>query len=299
MAYRMVYYRGAAENDWTDGRIVMRKSTDGRVWDAEETIYTEVPTYCTKGPNITKLSDGRLLLVYNRVSNPAAREGFFAMFSSDDGDTWGDATEISVSYSDAAEGGPVIELANGNLLAPCYGTAGGAYDAACIFSTDNGVTWGSETLIGDGSGDGLNYVEPNIVELSTNNLLCLMREVDTDSIYQSSSADNGASWGAPASAFGGTGAPRLRLLSNGDVICVYRSDTGALPAYRTTDDGGSNWSAEQFLQIDDMYAQTYGSAVEISGESAVGVAYGCLWNRGATTDEGTIHYSVIDFGDLP
>lgn len=291
----MVYYKGTEETT-SDGFIVLRKSDDGINWAGEQTILSLGPTNIAKGANITKLANGNLLLVYNLVQvSPTVRLGIYIMQSTDDGDTWGAAAQVDIlGYTDEAEGGPIIQLAAGTLVCPWWGTAGGAVDCGVIFSADNGATWAGNVLIGDGSADGLDYSEPNVIEYSAGNLLCSIRETSTEDIYGSVSADSGASWSAPASMFDGKSAARMCLLSNGKIITVYRSAVAAgdPPAYRTSADNGATWSAEQVLLSGPE--ETYGGAVELSGDR-VGVVYGARW---AATD-GAIHYRIINFADLP
>ena len=293
MAYRMAYIiSNDGENDFTEDtgtRIFMRNSGDGVIWGEPYLAISELPTYVVKGPRLTKMSGGDLWCVYNRISSPATVEGTYYRISEDDGATWGSANQVTGAH---AQGAPIIEVTNGDLICPHWIADGGAIDSRLLRSSDSGDNWGSEVLIADGSVDSKNYSEPNILEISENNLLCTIRETDLENIYTSTSADNGATWSAPAEAFAGNGAPMMSLLSSGDVICCTRQAAGNIPVYFVSEDNGATWGAEQVLM--DAGRQTYGNAVELSGER-VGFAYGAYWT---VTTDGALYYTVKDFVDV-
>lgn len=292
----LVYQSGPSEHDPAN-KIVLCTSDDNEDWSDPTIIVDEAGTHSLNGPCLLEDSSGTLRLTYNRVeTDPSiARLGLWFRTSDDGGATWSSATEIETSYSDAAIGGPMVELANGDLLQPFWGGAGGALDACLIRSSDSGEAWGNEVVIGDGSGDSLNYVEPNIIQLDNGDLLCLIRETSGPGIYATTSDDNGATWGAPALAIsGGQSAPRMLQLSNNDVVIVYRDDdNGDVTTVRTSDDRGETWGSALVL-LEDAHSCTYGGIIELSG-SRVGIAYGVKW----AVDDGSIHYRVMDFGDLP
>lgn len=291
----MVYQKGETENDNTS--IVKRASADGATWSGETVLITANAGEATKGPTLLKTSGGTVWLVYNRIDiDPVTRLGVFYRTSTDDGETWSAEGEIETSYSDAAIGGPMVELENGNLIQPFWGSAGGAIDTAIMRSTDGGETWGGEVLAADGSVDGRLYYEPNMIQLANGDLLCLMREESgAGECWKTTSNDNGATWSAASLAFTSCqSAARLTQLSDGTVITVFRVAAGAgATTIRTSSDNGAAWSDGQLVMQDDHNC-TYGCIAELSGNRVV-VAYGAKW----AVDDGSIHAAVLDFAELP
>lgn len=295
--YRLAYQVAGLGGEDDDPEIYMADSVDGLHWSNLRKIASELAAgYNMKGPCL--LWDGSTLwLSYNRTTaDPVSRVGVFYRTSDDKGASWSAASEIETSYSDAAIGGPMVQLSNGDLIQPVWGGSGGAIDSAMMRSTDGGDTWGDETLIGDGSADGKYYYEPNIIQLANGDLLCLIRMVNDPDFdaYYATSADNGATWTAPALAFdGGKSAHRMLQLSNGDVITVYREDhDGSKSNIRTSDDNGATWSAAQRVGPPDQHSCTYGGIIE---PDDVAIYHGITWAGG----RGEICCKSLTLAELP
>jgi len=231
-----IVFRKGTTHGTDKGKIVMKKSTDlGKTWSAESTVYEDA-TYDSRDPCITLLSNGTLIVSffkYNHTVPGPIVDGVHTIRSTNNGNSWDTPVQLNSSFTDWCAGsGPVIELANGDLLIGIYGrNTGDSYDSAvCMKSTDGGDTWGSEVTIGDGPTDSRNYHEPNLVLLNTNILAMLRTSKEVEgiteyTIYTSISTDSGASWSAPASKFTGSGAPRTIKLSDGRLACIYRAKT--------------------------------------------------------------------------
>jgi len=229
------------------------------------------------------------------------------MKSTDNGNTWGSPIMVGTSFtSTTAVSGPVVELANGDLIMAVYGrnvNDPNYYSVHSLKSTDGGNTWGSEATIGNGIADSLYYAEPNLVLLPNGNLLALIRDVTTGSkIYSSISTDSGATWSAPTVAFNGTGAPRVILLHSGNLLAVYRSYGGANStkgvAYRISTDNGATWTSdaqEAYLDIA-TYLMDYASPFEVAN-GWVAVAYGDA--AGSTNGDIRIKYLAEGGGASP
>lgn len=300
--FRMVYQRSGLGGESDSPTIRMRDSDDGRNWNNDRLIVDETGSHDTLGPCLLYDSGGMLWLTYNRTTTgeTPAREGVFYRTSDDKGETWSSATQITTTgYSNAATGGPMVELANGDLIQPFWDAAGGNFDAALSRSTDGGDSWGSIVVIGDGSADSLDYKEPNIIQMDNGDLLCTIRETSTDVIYSATSDDDGETWTAPASAITtASGAPRLYQISDNTVIVLYRdtAGVGGHAEIRTSVNRGGAWSAGKEL-LADGHLMTYGGMIELSG-SRVGIGFGARWSVDGGT-RGDLIYKIMDFTDLP
>lgn len=215
-----------------DGKLIVRRSTDkGATWGGEQTIFD----YATDGggtdfwatSGLTTLADGRILLAAGkRVSAAAVVDGIGYFVSSDHGATWGSVNALNPTLTGfAAEGGGIYELSNGDLLYPFYGqnsTDAGKWSACLLRSTDGGSTWGSQVTVAPGITDAKTYAEPGFVEIGST-LYCFVRETTSTEMRITTSADNGATWGARTAVIGlASGRMNPLALATGEVIAPIR-----------------------------------------------------------------------------
>ncbi|SDT13899.1 sialidase family protein [Jiangella sp. DSM 45060] len=137
------YYSGIGHVD-PQGLIRVTESDDnGETWSEPRTAVAG--RFDNRDPKLTQLSDGTILLEYFVTSweDPAGSRqlGTHVVRSEDGGQSWSDPiwidTRMSCAQPPPAEGcasadgwsashGPIVELANGDLLAPLYGVTPGS-----------------------------------------------------------------------------------------------------------------------------------------------------------------------------
>lgn len=294
----MVYRKASAHVDGTDGIIIKKISTDlGVTWGSEITIATD-DTYDLRDPGIVQISGGNILLTFQRYSTATGNVDIQAKISTDDGDTWDDAATITTGFTGyTVTAAPACELTNGNLIMPYYGIdTGDTYRSSrCSISTDGGVTWGSEVVIGDGETAEFHYVEPEIIELSENNLLCLIRSSGSDGYIKASfSTDNGATWSDPTSAskFVGSGVPHMIKLASGNVVCTTRGGitVGQVLMYYSPD-SGVNWtdSTDRYVIDNSSQAMEYACPVEVEAGKT-----GVVYSLEQSASRADIVFTIID-----
>src|SRR5690606_12338157 len=100
--------------------------------------------------------------------------GAWIVRSGDDGETWSAPTPITAEST--ALHAPVVELANGDLLVPLYGTDPAntsRHRSTVVRSSDGGITWTDETVIpGPAS---ISFPEPFVSVLPDGSLIALLR----------------------------------------------------------------------------------------------------------------------------
>ena len=119
--------------------------------------------------------------------------------SADGGETWG-PSEVLIADSGTFVRQPLVVLANGTWLLPCFlcRTAAGIkwlgdHDISVVkISPDEGCTWRDVEVPGS-----TGLVHMCIVPTASAGLLALFRSRWADCIYQSRSLDNGESWSSP------------------------------------------------------------------------------------------------------
>lgn len=194
------------------------------------------------------LSNGDLMLsFYEQATASATSIAPFSMISTDDGATWGSA--VALTHSFTSFGGiesPVVELDNGDLLAPLFGKdTGDTYQSVRLSkSTDGGASWAHYVDVVDGDTFGRNMQEPNILRLDNGDLFMMIRsDGSPDQIYSTTSTDDGATWSSMRLAFVGKGKPSLwQRSSDGCMFVTLRSAVGEDSVFRASQDRGQSWS---------------------------------------------------------
>ena len=261
-----------------NGVVAVTYSSDsGRTWTAATTLLS-IAGFDVRDPSIAASADGTLLwLTYFKATTSVATTGAFVRSSSDGGSTWSAEVRIDPGHTAAAISAPVVELANGNLLATWYGKAGTeTVDSSWIaISADRGATWGTVTRVANGPTGARDYQEPVAVRQggstsTTVKILC--RWGNHDSIAVLTSTNNGVTWGAPVKAFTGWGRPSSVWLTTGLLACVYRDSTTNAAAARFSGDGGATWGPQKV--VDAATTQMlYAALVEVArGQAFCGLA---------------------------
>jgi hypothetical protein len=211
----IITHRVASSHIGSKGVIVKKTSTDGgATWGAATTIVNDA-TYDVGQSYLTNLADDSLAMRYNKFT-PSL---------------------------------PITPIAGDQ----CY----------FVKSTDDGATWSSEVAITSSFTDQSRSASP-VVELPNGDLVIALFGLDTGDTYYSSriskSTDGGATWAHLADIGDGEAIsrhlqePTLTLLTNGDLLCLMRSDTpdslhGDYYA-SWSGDGGATWT-EPVLVIAD------------------------------------------------
>ncbi|WP_165808007.1 sialidase family protein [Microbacterium sp. TPD7012] len=255
------YYEGPSHGA-TNGLIkLVRSSDDGLTWSSP--ILVTDQTHDPRGPQLTTLNDGTLLLTYfymEWTATPYVAHGTFVMRSTDGGLTWSSPSAVGTQMSCAcgpvwpdsyaggwsAHKGPIVELASGDLLIPLYGTTptDSRIRATVVRSTDGGVTWdaANEVTLGVGS---ISYLEPNLSVLPSGELVATIRTSATPrKLYLSRSFDNGFTWTTPSATDIPAEAHSQIVLDDGSVLLTYGNPN--LPGRPTEgiiiDDPSGSWN---------------------------------------------------------
>ena len=232
----VAYYEGPSHGA-TNGLIkLVRSADDGLTWSSP--ILVTDQAHDPRGPQLTALSDGTLLLTYfymEWTASPYVAHGTFVMRSTDGGLTWSTPSAVGTQMSCAcgpvwpdsyaggwsAHKGPILELASGDLLIPLYGTTttDNRIRATVVRSTDGGVTWDApnEVTLGVGA---ISYFEPNLSELPSGELIATIR-TSANLLYISRSFDDGFTWSAPTATDIPAEAHTQIVLSDGSLLLTY------------------------------------------------------------------------------
>lgn len=237
----VAYYEGPSHGA-TNGLIKLVRSTDdGMTWSSP--ILVTDQTHDPRGPQLTTLSDGTLLLTYfymEWTSAPYVAHGTFVMRSTDGGLTWSSPSAVGTQMSCAcgpvwpdsyaggwsAHKGPIVELASGDLLIPLYGTTttDGRIRATVVRSTDGGVTWDApnEVTLAVGS---ISYYEPNLSVLPSGELIATIRTSGATKLWLSRSFDDGFTWTTPVATDIPAESHSQIVLDDGSILFSYGNPT--------------------------------------------------------------------------
>jgi hypothetical protein len=253
--------------------VLTRSADNGRTWS----VPAVIPGYDWYGvecPSLTPLTDGSILhfqwrwrwtplaageplhrarALYERDGYPWARgnDGAYAHKSSDGGRTWNVGQRIATApYSGAYTIRSAVELSDGTLLLPVTDIPHWRR-VYVLRSGDGGDTWTVGALA---ASDSLRqFSEPCMVRVGAR-LLLVMREETTGFLYQTESADGGATWVRPEATPMWGAPPHLLDLADGRLFCVYGHRR---PPYGirgcVSSDGGRTWDlARELILRDDL-----------------------------------------------
>jgi len=238
----VAYYEGPSHGA-TNGLIKLVRSTDdGLTWSSP--ILVTDQTHDPRGPQLTALSDGTLLLTYfymEWTATPYVAHGTFVMRSTDGGLTWSSPSAVASQMTCAcgpvwpdsyaggwnAGKGPIVELASGDLLIPLYGTTttDSRIRSTVVRSTDGGLTWDApnEVTLAVGS---ISYLEPNLSVLPSGELIATIRTSATPRRVEiSRSFDDGYTWTTPAVTDIPAEAHSQIVLDDGSILFTYGNPT--------------------------------------------------------------------------
>jgi hypothetical protein len=236
-------YREGRGHLGQDGRIMTVVSWDGgRTW-SPPIIAVDGP--CDdRDPKLTRLADGTVLLSYfviDWTTKPRHTVlGTCVRRSTDAGITWSEPVRLRSRLENdvrgwAATHGCIVELREGDLLAPLYGAsrAGAWQRATAVRSTDGGRHWRAETEVTLGAAEGVHFQEPSLLVLPDGELAALIRTT-AGFAYLSRSFDDGRAWTAAEPTDLPASSHHLLPLIDGGVLVTYGDVSGRFTPRRHT-----------------------------------------------------------------
>lgn len=208
-------------------------------------------------PSLTKLANGRIVLVYRESDSHVAKEytRIIVRTSDDDGKTWSDR-KVLVSTERAGKDTlekwncpKVQQLKDGRVLVVCdvYPTPPGENSRKMtyahnefIFSHDNGDTWTKPQPVSV-----FGIMPDEVIEMDNGDWLLATQHGGVQ--YVTRSTDGGKTWGEPVVVGKKRGLKLCEAsivkLPGGELVCYMRENSGkGLPAYKSiSTDGGRTW----------------------------------------------------------
>lgn len=272
----LVYRKGAVHVGGGDrGAIVLRYSSNlGATWSAE-TVLLSSETLDYRDPSLAVLADGSLALTYFTY-DPSVNRPQSAYFctSTDGGVTWSLPVSLRGEGYWNAVTAPVVQMANGDLLAATYGRtdASDPYDDSVIVrSTDGGATWATGATLATDTARSLD--EPTLLPLPDGSLLASLRDYTNNVLLTAKSTDGGATWGPLTPQFPAQSRGSLLRFTDGTLMVLYRGKLrqGFINSpfnVRFSTDNGATWTPDAQERMGDVdktrLFYDYASSVEIA-----------------------------------
>ena len=252
---------------WTDSRdgndeIYYKRSTDGgTTWGGDVKLST---TGLAFGPSAAVAGE-TVHVVWNGLPsvNPGEPLEVYYTRSTDGGATWDSIMRLTSDSADYAWQ-PAVAAAGANVHVAWYdGRNGPAYPAEIYYtrSTDGGATWGSDVRLTN-SAPASEWASIAATGDRVHVVWSDTRDAGTNEIYYKCSDDNGATW--PASPGGDTRLtspdsepscfPSIAVAgASVHVVWCDRRDgaSGDEVYYKCSDDGGTTWSNDTRLSVND------------------------------------------------
>jgi hypothetical protein len=284
----VVYRKASGHTVSSDGTLYSRISTDqGRTWSSEVFVYSS-SVADARDAEIILLSSGKLLLSISATNTTSLTSNVYTMLGTPAGDTvsWDSAKLLNDGFTlDRSVSSKAIELSNGNILLPIYGTNTGdtVASSAVVTNLDRGNTWSTKRIVASGAGE--EYDETNGVQLPSGRIVLVIRhDIGAAGYARVFSDDNGVTWSSPANVINqaaNLGRPSVLLLGSGGLFLLARApgnltgyavswDQGATWAPFTTISGGQYVYGSSVLQFDGSIATVY--ATQTSASDA-GITY--------------------------
>lgn len=195
-----VVYYDSPDHVSQAGRIsIVRSADQGRTWSAPS-VVVDGPLD-ERDPSIVETANGTWIVNYFASDESAvpASQGVFVVRSSDRGYTWSEPIRIDTPLIGAGTSAKIVQLDDGDLLLPIYGSPD-ATDAHAdiVRSSDDGRTWPRDTEVTIAARAGVSFVEPAIASFGGGRLLAMMRTEGAErNAYESYSTDGGRTWSPP------------------------------------------------------------------------------------------------------
>jgi len=202
--YVLIYRVGSYHVD-NSGKLVCRRG--GNLSDlatANEITIVDDPSFDDRNQSVVYIPDADRLVVFYRVfdSNEVTTQDTAYVESLDGGQTWSNGTSVSSTLTMSSGPTPYgggVETSNG-WMTLFYD---GEDRVEALFSTDDGQTWGSPSVIIDESATSKKAVEPIAVGVDDspphNRLILYMRAAS--GYIAATSSDGGSTWSSTTSKF--------------------------------------------------------------------------------------------------
>lgn len=158
-------------------------------------LSPDQPKGVIKHPMLGRTSDNRIILMYEKRVETNENYTRYQMYSSDDGVSWTQPTQVNPSGINPAVNsalgttGAIVTAKNNRLIVPMYTTGGTCY---CIYSDDDGNTWTFSKWVDPAKVSGF---EPSITFDMDDNLIMNIRPKNgTYKRFFAKSVDNGITW---------------------------------------------------------------------------------------------------------
>lgn len=219
-----------------DGQVRWTESTDGgATWSQPRTVIDT--SYDDRDAQITQLRDGTVVITWFQTDwtgypdQAATIRGTYVVRSEDGGQTWSEPALVESSMSCgcgprsgaynlgwAGESGEVVELDDGDLLVPLYGTRPDSTlgRASVVRSTDGGRTWPLENEVMLPTEPGVALSETELAVLPGGHVTAVIRPGLVSDSY-----DGGRTWTTASKVPWSMQAPDLMTLPGGRVLLTY------------------------------------------------------------------------------
>jgi Neuraminidase (sialidase) len=232
----LAVYREGAGHVRSVGRILaVASDDDGATWSDPWVVVDTLLD--DRDPMLTQLRDGDVLLMYFRIDwsrTPWDVPGVQVVRSTDDGATFGEPVEVRSRMQKRtanrwhryrsghiASHGRILELPDGDLLAPVYGifAEDAEHSASVVRSTDGGLTWPKRGEVILGRKAGTYYLEPVLTSLPCGQVVALLRTEEAAELTRSD--DGGRTWSEPEVLKLWAQSADTANLSDGSVLLAY------------------------------------------------------------------------------
>jgi len=289
--YLVPFKYGTAMESVDSTLCQMRTVDAGKTWQNEGFIVDKSKddaVYSYVCPHLTRLKDGRLLLLsvryrrddpnlrcYNPETGGCLPTDTTYFTSTDNGKTWAGPNIIPIQRRPGYSGGPIVELNDGRWMV-VFETWKEYNDPEpvktrifALFSSDQGKTWGDETVIFQDPDGKMALWDMGYDQLSDGTILTVAWSHDLKASrdlphHRIISTDGGKTWSAPERT-NRAGQYNVKLeLPDGTIFGVYNLRNVEKPGIyaAVSHDRGLTWDLDRQIQLWDALGQANVGAVE-------------------------------------
>jgi hypothetical protein len=206
--------------------------------------------------------------------------------------TWTDIA-ITLTEGDAQNytSGHVIKMQNGRYLCPVGWQDSGLDHGVGVLLSNTLTDWSAPTLVTVGAVGAPDWAEIAVEEYPDGTLVAHLSAVDDNDIYEAESTDHGATWTAPAVAYGGDGFPVFRRLLSGNRLTVYRDSPDGDTAWRVAAGQDAAWGSESILDTTGTRS-AYATILQLTPEKILCV-YACEGAGGSSATDSDLYSQIF------